>query len=84
MLFPLVFEDIHVVLSNFTLWPSSQCEGSINDLLGREHRDRMVTFGRRERSRSKHMLETQTLKLLQINDLSESSTIKNRRDKGSY
>ena len=32
LLLPLVFEDVHVVLSNFALWPGSQGESRIDDL----------------------------------------------------
>lgn len=77
LLFPLVFEDIHVVLSNFALWPGSQGEGSIDDLWVRTQGDVMITFFRRERNRSKHKLKPQTLKLLQMNELSVFSTIRN-------
>ena len=37
LLFPLVLENVHVVLSNFALWPGSQCESSIDDLFVRNN-----------------------------------------------
>lgn len=37
LLLPLVFEDIHVVLSNFALWSGCQCESSIDDLFVRNN-----------------------------------------------
>ena len=37
LLFPLVFEDIHVVLGNFALRPCSQCESGVDDLFVRNN-----------------------------------------------
>ena len=40
LLLPLVFEDVHVVLSNFALRSGSQCESSIDDLFVRNNPER--------------------------------------------
>lgn len=37
LLLPLVFEDVHVVLSHFALRPGSQCESGIDDLFVRNN-----------------------------------------------
>lgn len=61
LLLPLVFEDVHVVLSDFALWPGGQCESGVDDLFVRSSPATVKTRFRRGRGSSKIMLKPWTL-----------------------
>lgn len=64
LLFPLVFEDVHVVLGNFALRPGSQCESGVDDLFVRNNPWTYGLHSSKEEKQVKDHVETLDLAAL--------------------